>query len=51
MTDRPKYSLVVEALPSDVPAVVRLRRLLKYALRSCRLRCRRIEPRDAEGKR
>ncbi len=33
------YVLEIRALPSDVPAVVRLRRLLKYALRGLDLRC------------
>lgn len=38
---KPTYALVLEALPDqDGPgAVLRLRRLLKYAGRVCRLRC------------
>jgi hypothetical protein len=39
MTDGPRYLLTVEAQPGPVPAPVRLRRMLKYALRVCGLRC------------
>jgi hypothetical protein len=33
----------LEAVPDDVPQLVRLRRLLKVLLRGYRFRCRRIE--------
>jgi len=40
----PRYVLTVEALPDDVPAAVRLRRLLKLLLRGYRFRCVRVAP-------
>jgi hypothetical protein len=42
MMDRPRYILTLEALPiggAGPPPELRLRRLLKFALRSCRLKC------------
>ncbi len=40
MADPPTtYTLVFRPLPSDVPAILRVRRLLKHALRSLDLRC------------
>jgi hypothetical protein len=36
---KPRYHLVVEALPDVVPAAVRLRRALKCLLRSFGLKC------------
>jgi hypothetical protein len=50
-TDRPVYRLELEALPGEVPAHVRLRRLLKFALRGCALRCRRAEEVEAQSTR
>jgi len=43
-----RFSLTLQALPDPdgVPAIIRLRRVLKYALRVCRLRCVAIEPAD-----
>jgi hypothetical protein len=41
-TNRERYSLDLEAMPDNlngVPANLRLRRALKYLLRSCGLRC------------
>lgn len=49
---RPRYRLVVQAQPDDVPAIVRLRRWLKAGLRSYGLRCtdaREIRPGDDQG--
>jgi len=43
VSDRPRYRLTLEAVPDDVPQLVRLRRLLKVLLRGYRFRCRRIE--------
>ncbi len=40
----PRYRLVLEALPDDVPAEVRLRSLLKIAGRRLRLKCRSVGP-------
>jgi len=37
------YRITVRALPDAVPAAARLRRLLTYALRVCRIRCVGIE--------
>jgi hypothetical protein len=38
--DRPTFALTVQAVPgSDVPAIIRLRRFLKMALRSYGLKC------------
>ena len=41
MTKRPTYALTLRALPDrdNVPPIVRMRRLLKHALRSCGMRC------------
>jgi hypothetical protein len=36
---KPRYTLLVEAQPDDVPAAVRLRRALKCLLRSFNLKC------------
>ena len=43
MTDRTTYHLVLRAEKSDVEPIYRLRRLLKYALRGCGLRCVSVE--------
>jgi hypothetical protein len=48
-----RVALVFRPLPDDVPAGVRFRRLLRFALRTCKLRCIRLEeltdgPRDNE---
>jgi hypothetical protein len=40
---RERFRLTFEALPDDVGPAIRLRRLLKYALRTLRLRCRRVD--------
>jgi hypothetical protein len=42
MADRERITLVFEPLPCEAPAAVRIRHLLKYALRSQRLKCVRI---------
>jgi hypothetical protein len=39
MDREPSYVLTLRPLPHDVPAVIRLRRGLKYLLRECSLRC------------
>ncbi len=36
---RERFTITVESMPSSIPAIARLRRLLKFALRSCGLRC------------
>jgi hypothetical protein len=36
---RPRYQLLLEAQPGDVPAILRLRRLLKTLLRGYGFRC------------
>ena len=36
---RERFVITLEALPDGVPAEVRLRRLLKHALRALKLRC------------
>ena len=38
-TELERYTLEIQALPDDVPAVVRLRRVLKSLLRGYRFRC------------
>ena len=38
-TQPERFTIVVEAVPADVPAVIRLRRLLKAMLRGYGLRC------------
>jgi hypothetical protein len=38
-----QVQIVLRALPDTVPVAVRLRSLLKYALRSCRFRCLAIQ--------
>jgi len=47
--DRPVYRLTLTALPADTPAVVRLRLLLKHALRAWRLKCLSAEELPADG--
>jgi hypothetical protein len=42
-----RYTLTLDALADDAPAAVRLRALLKYALRACRLRA--VEVLDGDG--
>jgi hypothetical protein len=44
---RERYALVVEALPSDTPAAVRLRSWLKRGLRSFNLKC--VEAKEVAG--
>ena len=39
MKNRPRYVITLEPLPDAVPAMVRLRKYLKLALRSFRLKC------------
>jgi hypothetical protein len=39
LSDRPRYQLILEALPSGIPPIVRLRHLLKLALRVTEFRC------------
>jgi len=41
---RERFVLTLESLPEKVPSEVRLRRLLKLALRAFGLRCVRVEP-------
>lgn len=45
MSDQPRerYRIEVEALPSGVPATVRMKRWLKIALRAFGLKCLRCE--------
>lgn len=38
-TNRPVYLIRLQAQPSDIPVSVRLRRLLKYALRATGFKC------------
>lgn len=40
---RERWTIVIEPLPSVVPASARMRQLLKHALRSLRLKCIRVE--------
>lgn len=42
---RPRYLLLLEAMPADAPADRRLAQALKHLLRAHRLRC--VEVRDA----
>jgi hypothetical protein len=44
-----RYSIILQAIPDQggAPAIIRLRRFLKAALRSYRLRCVRIEALDS----
>lgn len=46
MSDRPRYTLEIEAQPGDVPPEHRLRRLLKSMLRAYGMRCTRITRAD-----
>jgi hypothetical protein len=46
---RGRFLLVLEALPSDRPVAVRLRNLLKTALRRDELRCVRVTELPAVG--
>lgn len=41
--------ITLQALPDIAPACVRLKRLLKYALRGLRLRCLRVEEITQDG--
>jgi hypothetical protein len=43
VNNRPRFVLILEALDSAVPVVVRLRHVLKVAWRADRLRCVSIE--------
>ncbi len=54
MSTKPKperYAIVLQAMPDQdgVPTIIRLRRFLKAALRSYRLRCVRCEPLQDEA--
>ena len=40
--DNPKFALTLQSVPGDVPAIIRLRKFLKMALRSYGLRCTEI---------
>jgi hypothetical protein len=40
---RPRFALVIEALPSEVRPAIRLRAALKRLLRSFKLRCIRVD--------
>jgi hypothetical protein len=46
---RERYTVVLEALPDSAPPAVRLRHLLKSALRAWRLRCIEVSPAVAEA--
>jgi hypothetical protein len=48
MNDRPRYLLEFVPMPSGIPPAVRLKRLLKLALRACELRCVRHEELPSE---
>ncbi len=39
---RPRYKLILEALPGPLDADLRLKRALKYLLRACGFRCRHV---------
>jgi hypothetical protein len=41
--DTAEFRITMRAQPSDLPAIVRLRQLLKVALRSYRFRCVSVE--------
>lgn len=41
-TSPKRFRLEIAAEPSDVPVIVRLRKLLKLAHRACQMRCVRI---------
>jgi hypothetical protein len=49
MTNRPHYHLTLDGLPDDVPGDIRLRQLIKVALRSFRFRAKEIRPADNVG--
>ena len=53
MNRHPEYRLKLRAMPDDVPAVIRLRGLLKVALRSFGMRCVEVKevkpPLDDQG--
>jgi hypothetical protein len=49
MSDGEKVRLVFRPLRDAVPWPARVRRLLKYALRACNLRCTCIEELPADG--
>ena len=42
--NRERFVITLELLPSTVPTPIRLKRLLKYALRCLGLKCTRIVP-------
>jgi len=44
-----RYVLTIQSLPDEVPAIVRLRRVLKAVLRSHRFRCIEIRPAGDQG--
>ena len=45
----PDYRLTLRPLPSSIAPAIRLRALLKYALRACRLRCVHVEELPADS--
>jgi hypothetical protein len=50
---KPRFTLVIESVPHEVPVVNRLRRLLKAMLRGYGLRCvaiQEIEPTEPIGR-
>jgi len=47
MTSRGTYRLLLRLTPHHAPPDVRLRRLLKYALRECGLKCISVVPANA----
>jgi hypothetical protein len=49
MADEREWRLIFLPLPDDVPAAIRIRRLLKTALRQLRLKCVRLEPSPKEN--
>jgi hypothetical protein len=52
MSDRPppeRFAFTLVALPSPRPAALRVRELLKLALRRCGLKAERVEPLEPPG--
>jgi hypothetical protein len=47
--ERPVFRIDLEALPSEIPPEIRLRAVLKMALRRCELKCLRVEELPAGG--
>lgn len=51
MSDQ-RFILEFRPLPDDIPAILRLRKLLKFALRQCKLKCedhREVVPKVSDG--